>query len=266
MEKTHVDIFAKCNTRHLFCLCFDYFGLKSLTNLELEKRVNSQCPILFCFFDSVSSKEAICTFKPMVWERVWGVRPGCKWSHNTPTANNTEVKRLALPIQTHTPQMTTSLWKETASVCVIVCCQWRGVGWGGVVIWVSSREWNKCSKGDSLPYRDRRIVLTKSVTIWRKACQNVPVCLNWKIFIRLYVDDTHLFCEDLLLHDDLVDGAGANPATASLRPTRHPDMSHFIKLFNEQNRKLPVPNEAFYSFTCEEVTLTVSKLTWFFNK
>ena len=82
------------------------------------------------------------------------------WSHNTPTANNSETKLSALPIQTHSHHMTTLLWLTETSVCVCVCCQW-----GGVVIWVSSREWNKRSEGDSLPSWDRQIILTQSVTI-----------------------------------------------------------------------------------------------------
>lgn len=70
----------------------------------------------------------MCPLKMVVWEQVLGVRPGCKWSHHTPTANNTGVRRPALPMQTPAPQMTTSLWKkETVCVCVIVL----SVAWGG---------------------------------------------------------------------------------------------------------------------------------------
>lgn len=109
-----------------FLFVFCCFGLKTQTphgHMRLQKQIDPCLP--GCF----GSVEQTCTFKTVVWEQVLGVRPGCKWSHNTPTANNTEVKRLALPGQTHAPQMTTSLWmKETVSACVIVCCQWRGVG------------------------------------------------------------------------------------------------------------------------------------------
>lgn len=74
--------------------------------------------------------------------------------------------------------MTTLLWqKETVSVCIVVWCGWvgmgwDGMGWSGVVIWVSSREWNKRSKGDSLPNWDRKIIFTQSVTIKGRLSQN----------------------------------------------------------------------------------------------
>lgn len=120
--------------------------------------------------------QQMCPFKTAVWEQVLGVGPGCERSHNTPTANNLEVKGPAPPVQTHAPQMTTSLWtKETVSACVIVCCQWRGAsrdGVGRADIWVSSRQRNKCSQGDSLPHRDRRKTSTQSVTVKRKHFQN----------------------------------------------------------------------------------------------
>lgn len=141
--------------------------LKLDFNLTSKRKLKCRCKSTF---------RITCTWVCMFvsWDRGWtedkvwwgreGVGQGRPWSHNTPTANKRETKLPTQPIQTHSHHMTTLLWQRE-TVCV--CCQW-----GGVVMWVSSREWNKWSEGDSLPHWDRQIILTQSVTIRGRLSQN----------------------------------------------------------------------------------------------
>lgn len=115
-----------------FMVSFQRLGLITWTNL-----CSGTWVYMFVSLDRGLTKDK-------VWWGREGVRQGRPWSHNTPTANKRETKLPAQPTQTHSYHMTTLLWQRE-SVCV--CCQW-----GGVVMWVSSREWNKWIEGDSLPH------------------------------------------------------------------------------------------------------------------